>query len=132
MVESPEKADPDENPNNQIKNPNLQYVFNPERDKFPAKHYLEDGNPEMYTTENMQKRDDLFNDPIVKSAINKFIDDQFTGNKSGLFTKDAYLMTFSKCASVLRSDLSHEEISNLLREEFEHDCIEKKKKNRKQ
>jgi hypothetical protein len=24
-------------------------VFNPERDKFPAKHYLEDGNPEMYT-----------------------------------------------------------------------------------
>ena len=50
------------------------------------------------------------------------------GNKC---TKESYLRTFSKCASVLRSDISHEEIINQLREEFDQDCQEKKKKKKK-
>jgi hypothetical protein len=35
------------------------YIFKKERDRFPAKPYNEDGNPEMYTTANKEKRQAL-------------------------------------------------------------------------
>ena len=52
MVESPEKGHDQEEITNKIKSESLQYVFKPERDKFPNKLYHEDGNPDMYTKEN--------------------------------------------------------------------------------
>ena len=41
---------------NKITNKDLAYVFLQNRDNFPAKPYYEDGNPEMYSKENMEKR----------------------------------------------------------------------------
>ena len=43
----------------------MQYVFNPGRDHFPAKPYHEDGDPDMYTTDNMNERDMLHDNPEV-------------------------------------------------------------------
>ena len=77
-------------------NPNLQYVFNPERDKFPAKFYLEDGNPEMYTRENILKREDLAENLLIDQAIETFIRDHFSlKSSSNNCTKDEYLKVFS-------------------------------------
>ena len=63
-------ADQD-NPN-KIDNPDLAYVFKNTRDHFPAKPYPDDGNPEMYTTENRQKRHALKTNPVVVPIIQTF------------------------------------------------------------
>jgi hypothetical protein len=46
----------DADKNGQMKNTEIQYLFSHERDQFPNKPYHEDGNPDMYTKENIQKR----------------------------------------------------------------------------
>ena len=53
----------------------MAYVFTQGRDNFPAKPYYEDGNPEMYTKENMEKRETLKNNEIVKNAIEDFMNE---------------------------------------------------------
>ena len=57
---------------NKIDNVDLAYVFKSNRDHFPAKPYYDDGNPDMYTTENREKRGSLKTNVIVKSAIDNF------------------------------------------------------------
>ena len=107
-------------------------MFNPKRDKFPNKSYLEDGNPEMYTRENMDKREALQDNAIVRNAIQTFIEaQQLVRGNPPVCTKEDYLRVFSRCAGVLRQDINHEEIINQLREEFDQDCQEKKKKKKK-
>ena len=66
----------EENPN-KIDNPDLAYIFKQNRDHFPAKPYYEDGNPDMYTTENIEKRNALKKSPMVFDAITAFIKEQF-------------------------------------------------------
>ncbi len=44
-----------------------------DRDIFPAKAYYEDGNPEMYSLANKEKRLAMKTNPEVKSAIDSFI-----------------------------------------------------------
>ena len=61
-----------------IRNQNMQYVFQPSRDHFPAKPYYEDGDPSMYSENNMQKRDDLKDSPSVRGAIIDFVSNHFT------------------------------------------------------
>ena len=58
---------------NKISNKDLAYVFLQNRDNFPAKPYYEDGNPEMYTKESMEKRNSLRTNDIVVEAINDFM-----------------------------------------------------------
>jgi len=58
---------------NKILNKDLAYVFLQNRDNFPAKPYYEDGNPEMYTQESMQKRYALRSNPTVHEAIKDFM-----------------------------------------------------------
>ena len=122
MVEEVEKINEPEDKTNAIKHETLQFVFKPDRDQFPNKHYHEDGNPEMYTTENTTKREDLFDNLIVKEAIEKFIIDSgfiLTPNKNTC-SKSEYLKVFSKCAMVLRNDFrDSDEIIKLLEEEFD-------------
>ena len=50
-----------EDDQNKIKSEGLRYVFMGNRDNFPNNPctYYEDGNPEMYTKENMDKRKEL-------------------------------------------------------------------------
>jgi len=72
----------EENPN-RIDNPDVAYIFKKTRDDFPAKPYHDDGNPEMYTTENRKKREALRTSPIVVEAIQKFMGEfQKTGSRN--------------------------------------------------
>ena len=68
--------------------------------------------------------------PIVEISIEEFIKENFSLKTNGMCVKDEYLRVFSKCATVLRSDCTQDEIINILRDEFEDDCKEKKKKKR--
>ena len=67
---------------NAIKSEGLQFVFMAGRDNFPSNGctYYEDGNPEMYTTENMQMRKELQSSPAIRAVINDFIDFNFQLN----------------------------------------------------
>ena len=80
-----------------IRNNKLAYVFQPGRDHFPAKPYYEDGDPSMYTTENMDTRDELKDNPRVREQIHEFVTKQFTlqGNTK-MCTKDEYCKVFMK------------------------------------
>lgn len=84
----------------------------------------------MYTQENLQKREDLLENPQVDLAIEEFIKEHFILKANQMCVKDDYLRVFSRCATVLRSDIAQDEITNILRDEFEEDCKEKKKKKR--
>ena len=58
-------------------NKDLEYVFKADRDnwpprpleKLPPKPYPDDGNPNMYTPENIEKREKLREHPNVKAGI---------------------------------------------------------------
>ena len=69
-----------ENPN-PIKSKELQYVFQPGRDHFPAKPYYDDGNPSMYTEENMKAREALRTHPNVKAGIDNFLKNFLLANR---------------------------------------------------
>ena len=89
-----------------IKNESLQYVFAPKRDHFPAKAYADDGNPEMYTKENIKRREQLSEDPTVRQAIENFIAANFELNKSNKsISKDEYMKVFINIGMILRRDL---------------------------
>ena len=57
----------------QVKNSEIQYLFSHERDQFPNKAYHEDGNPDMYSKENIEKRRSLLRNETVVEAINDFM-----------------------------------------------------------
>ena len=81
-----------------VRNQHLAYVFMPSRDHFPAKPYYEDGDPSMYSENNMIGRDDLKDSPMVRQAIMDFIKNQFilTGTQVKLCNKDEYCKVFMK------------------------------------
>ncbi len=106
---------------NKIANKDLRNVFHPGRDNFPSKPYYEDGNPEMYTKENMEKREDLANDPQLKSVINEFIGKQFKRNGQGNITKNDYFTVFRNIAMILRPGIDADELDRVIKEDFEND-----------
>lgn len=65
-----------------VKNSEIQYLFSADRDQFPSKPYHEDGNPDMYTKENIAKRQALYRNDMVEEAINDFIK-EFKMNSGG-------------------------------------------------
>ena len=116
-----------------IRNQKLQYVFMPGRDHFPSKPYYEDGDPSMYTTENMDSREELKDNPMVQQAIREFITKQFTltGNAK-LCSKDEYIKVFLKVGQILRPGIDTDELSKLIREDFESDSQPRKKRKRQE
>ena len=60
-----------------IRNKPLEYVFTPSRDHFPAKPYVEDGDPSMYSDVNMTKRDALKDSPSIRTSIMDFVSSHF-------------------------------------------------------
>ena len=69
----------DEEKTNKIESEGLQFVFSAKRDIFPNNPcpYNDDGNPEMYTAEAMEKRQELKKNQIVREAIYEFISSEF-------------------------------------------------------
>lgn len=62
---------------NRVTNPEIAFIFDPNRDLFPNKPYFDDGNPDFYSEENIKKREALKTDPVVKEAIDNFITREF-------------------------------------------------------
>ena len=114
-----------------IRNTRLAYVFQPGRDHFPAKPYYEDGDPSMYTGENMDAREDLRDNPRVREQIIEFISKQFvtTGNAK-LCTKDEYCRVFMKVGQILRPGIDTDELAKVIREDFDSDTQPRRRRKR--
>ena len=119
-------APTEENPN-KIDNVDLAYVFKLKRDDFPAKPYYDDGNPEMYTKENRAKRAALKTNVVVKTAIENFQREQFerTSGKNPVVSKEEYFKVFVKIGMILRPGIDADDLTKLLKEDFENDSAEK-------
>lgn len=115
-----------ENPN-KIESEALAYIFKSNRDIFPAKPYNEDGNPEMYTSANKEKRGSLRNNPIVVEAITKFSKEfQWTGPSSNrVVSKEEYFRIFVKVGMILRPGIDSDELTKFIKEDFDNDSQDK-------
>ena len=110
----------------------MQYVFNPGRDHFPAKPYHEDGDPDMYTTDNMNERDMLHDNPQVQTAIRDFIDKNFSlGGAAKLCSKEKYVEILMRVGTILRPGINTDELDKLIREDFESDQQPRKRRKRR-
>ena len=120
---------PTDEPNeqNKIKDQGLIFVFSQIRDNFPTNPcpYYDDGNPDMYTAENMKSRDDLKKNEVVRDAINDFIKNQFNLEKNGDCTKEEYYMVFSKICMILRPGIDSDDMQRIIKEDFENDSMDK-------
>lgn len=105
---------------NKISNKDLAYVFLQNRDNFPSKPYYEDGNPEMYTKENMEKRNSLKKNDIVADAIQDFMQ-EFKKNAQGNITKDEYIRVFINVGMILRPGIDADDLQKIIKEDFEND-----------
>ena len=105
----------------------LDYLFKKDRDRFPAKPYNEDGNPEMYTTANKEKRAALRNNPVVVEAIQKFSKEfQWTGpNSNRVVSKEEYFRVFVKVGMLLRPTIDSDELTKFIKEDFDNDSQDK-------
>ena len=125
----PQDGVPQGEDNNAIKSKELQYVFAPGRVHFPSKPYYEDGDPEMYTTDNMGKREALRENPLVRSAITDFMTSQFPNlGAAKLVPKDDYVRVFIRVGSSLRPGMDQDELTKVIREDFESDSQPRKKR----
>lgn len=99
----------EEEDRNKILSKDLAYVFLQNRDNFPAKAYYEDGNPEMYSKENMEKRNNLRNNDVVVEAIKDFMG-EFKRNGLGHVTKDEYFKVFINVGMILRPGIDADDL----------------------
>ena len=131
MVEAPTNDIPGNDDPKPIRNQKLAYVFQPGRDHFPAKPYYEDGDPSMYTGENMDQRDDLKDNPRVREQILEFASKQFnlTGSAK-LCNKDEYCKVFMKVGQILRPGIDTDELAKVIREDFDQDSQPRRRRKR--
>ena len=111
---------------NLIESEGLKFVFSNSRDQFPNNPcpYNDDGNPDMYTIEAMEKREELKKNPIVREAINDFMN-EFQRNAQGQCSKEEYLKVFMKVGTILRPNIDADDLQKLVREDFELDSMDK-------
>jgi hypothetical protein len=109
----------------QIKNSEIQYLFSHERDQFPNKAYHEDGNPEMYSKENIERRRALMHNDVVVDAINDFMK-EFKMNSQGQVSRDEYFRVFINVGSLLRPGIDADDLQKIIKEEFEADTQDNK------
>ena len=111
---------------NKIKSEGLKFVFmGPKRDDFPNPcPYFDDGDPEMYTKENMEKRKNLKYNGLVRAAIEEFMQ-EFNPDHKGNVTKEEYMRTYMKIVTILRPASDSDEIQTLLAADWELDSADK-------
>jgi len=105
---------------NKIKNPDIAMLFNPNRDVFPSKPYYEDGNPDLYSDDNLLKRTELKTDPTVSEAIRDFIN-LFKKSSNGSVTKEEYFRVFMKIGMILRPNTDPDELQKLIKDDFDRE-----------
>ena len=110
---------------NAIQSEGLRFVFTAQRDNFPNNPcpYYDDGNPDMYSEDNMKKRNDLKKDPIVKEAIDDFMT-EFQRNNQLQCTKEEYFKVFMKVGMILRPGIEADDLQRIVKEDFELDSMD--------
>ena len=93
----------------EIKNAEIQYLFSHERDQFPNKAYHEDGNPDMYTKENIEQRRVIYRNDTVEEAINDFMK-EFKMNSQGQVSRDEYFRVFINVGILLRPGIDADDL----------------------
>ena len=75
MDDDPNRAGGETDETNKIKSKGLQFVFSGQRDNFPHNPcpYSDEGNPDMYSKENIAKRAALKDHPVVQEGIKDFM-----------------------------------------------------------
>ena len=134
-TQDPTILKPLEEEKKETNNPDLEYVFRSDRDtwpprpfeKVPPKPYPDDGNPYMYTPENMEKREALKNHPNVKSGIETILKRFTRPATTKICTKDEYVRVFVRIGQILRPGIDIDDLGKIVREDFDNDCREKKK-----
>ena len=114
----------DQNESNKIKSKGLQHVFNQARDIFPKNPvpYYEDGDPDMYTPENLAKRETLRTNEIVREAIDTFMEDQFEMAKNkNMCTRESYLKVFTNIAFILKPGFEADELQSAIKADWDTD-----------
>mmetsp|Transcript_22252 Transcript_22252/g.21489 ORF Transcript_22252/g.21489 Transcript_22252/m.21489 type:complete len:155 (-) Transcript_22252:224-688(-) len=124
LLKGAEGGAPDVDDKNKISNKDLALVFHQARDAFPNRPFHEEGNPEMYTKENMDKRNALKENDTVMEAINDFMQ-EFRGAASGKVTKDEYFRVFMSIGNILRPGLEQDILQNIIKEDFDQDSMDK-------
>ena len=120
-------VNPGEDDHNKIKSEGLRFVFMANRDNFPNNPctYYEDGNPEMYTKENMDKRKEMQTSIAVRDIIDEFINNQFTLDRQANCAKDEYIKVFMKIGLILRPDIEAADLERIIKEDWELDSMDK-------
>ena len=105
----------------------LAFIFSAARDNFPAKPYAEDGNPDFYTEDAIKERSALKENPVVSAAIADFLTMfQKTGPSSNrVIPKEEYFRVFMHIGMILRPGVEHEELSGLVKKDFDDDCMDR-------
>eukprot|EP00826_Nyctotherus_ovalis_P020172 TRINITY_DN1630_c0_g3_i2.p1 TRINITY_DN1630_c0_g3~~TRINITY_DN1630_c0_g3_i2.p1 ORF type:complete len:179 (+),score=74.36 TRINITY_DN1630_c0_g3_i2:142-678(+) len=102
------------------KNQDLNWVFSTDRDEH-GKPYYQDGNPLLYSDENLKKRTDLKKDQAVVEAIQDFMNVFFKKNREGNYTKEEYQKVFLKIGMVLRPKDPSDKLQQKLIEEYDNE-----------
>ena len=108
MSEADEKGEEENQEEEEQEQSDIKFIFKVERDDVPSTPYYDDGNPELYTGDNMKKREELKEDPIVKDAINEFIKQNFHLGASGIVSKSEYMKVFKSACKKLRPKLDND------------------------
>ena len=116
----------DQNDANKIKSQGLKFVFSGNRDNFPHNPcpYSDDGNPDMYSTENKEKRERLRENPVVVEAIKEFMQ-EFHVNGQGHCSKEEYFKVFMKIGTILKPGIEADDLNRIIKEDFEMDSMDK-------
>ena len=79
----------------------------------------------------MEAREELKENPRVREKILDFVQKQFSlqGNAK-LCTKDEYCKVFMKVGQILRPGIDTDELAKVIREDFDVDCMPRKKRRR--
>ena len=119
-------AGDDPNEANKIKTEGMQFVFSKNRDNFNHNPcpYIEDGNPDMYSKENMEKRQALRKNEVVIDAINEFMK-VFSLTAQGHCSKDEYFRIFMKIGPILNPDVNQDDLTQFVEEDFNNDSADK-------
>lgn len=94
-----------------ITNTQVMMLFHPDRDALEDVPYAEQGDPQMYTTENVKKRDALRTNPGVLDAIKRF--SLLWNWDADSLPKSEYLKMHDSVASALLPLLTDEQRAEL-------------------
>ena len=84
--------------------------------------YYEDGDPDMYTPENLEKREKLKTNEIVREAIDHFMEEQFEIAKNkGICTRESYLKVFTNIAFILKPGFEADELQQAIKADWDQD-----------